>query len=214
MIITTSTGEEIAIDRPTGREINPDVWSMPEGELRRVERHAIGWRMDVVYYDGSGIRAVGDYRPDFITGSPFPKGWQTCAPEARCDIGSPGHVRAVRYLTTPHCTPHPYCACGLRLMETIGLVSALVGRRGEQFLAEWARPEDQVDTALCISAVVGRGLTCNGESLDPDGTLRTQWLALDDVLLMGAKDGHVAEMFNGTGMDVRVVPDLAALQDA
>jgi len=214
MIITTNTGEQITIDRPNGREVNPDVWSMPEGELRRVERLAVGWRMDVVYYDDSGIRAVGNYRPEHILGSPFPKGWQTCAPEAQCDIGSPGHVRAVRYLRTPHCTPHPYCACGLRLMESIGLVSALVGRRGEQFLSEWARPEDQVETVLCISAVVGVGLTCNGESLDPDGTLRTQWLALDDVLLMGEKDAQVAELFNGSGMDVRVVPDLGALQDA
>lgn len=99
-------------------------------------------------------------------------------------------------------------------MESISQVSALVGRRGEQFLSEWARTEEQVETALCISAVVGVGLTCNGESLDPDGTLRTQWLALDDVLLMGATDAHVAELFSGTGMDVRVVPDLAALQDA
>lgn len=37
--------------------------------------------------------------------------------------------------------------------------------------------------------------------------LRTQWLALDDTLLMGENDAHVAELFNGTGMDVRVVPD-------
>lgn len=117
---------------------------MPEGELRRVERFTVGWRMDVVYYDDSGIRAAGNYRPDFILGSPFPKGWQTCAPEAQCDVGSPGEARAVRYLRSPHGTPHPYCSCGLRLMERVGQVSELVGRRGEQFLSEWSTPEEGV----------------------------------------------------------------------
>jgi len=68
--------------------------------------------------------------------------------------------------------------------------------------------------ALCISAVVGLGLACAGSANDPAGTIRTQWLALDEHLIFGGGDAHVAEMFEGTGMDVHVVPDLAALRDA
>lgn len=60
-------------------------------------------------------------------------------------------------------------------------------------------------------AVVAVGLTCNGEELDPAGTIRSQWLALDDVLIMGEKDASAAALFENTGMNVFVVPDLANL---
>lgn len=214
MIITTSTGDRFWIDRPQGREVNPEVWAMPEGQLREVRNLALGWRMDVVYYDDSGIRAVGNYRPEHIPGSPFPAGWQTCAPEAECHTGPRGNMRVTRYVPGPHCIPHPECGCGLRLMEHVGQVSKLVHEKGDQFLTEWTRDEEGVQHALCISAVVAAGLTCNGEELDPEGTIRTQWLALDDVLILSEKDAQVAALFGNTGMNVLVVPDLAALQDA
>ncbi|QWS34046.1 hypothetical protein [Curtobacterium aetherium] len=213
MIITTGSGQEITIDRPHGREINPDVWAMPDGELRRVQRLALGWRMDVVYYDDSGIRAIGQYRPEHIDGSPFPTGWNSCTPRAECYTGPSGHMRVTRYVAEPHPSPLPQCGCGLRLMEHIGQVSELVRERGDQFLSEWSLPSEPVQHALCISSVVGLGLTCNGEELDPEGTIRTQWLALDDHLLFGQQDAHVAEMFRQTSMDVHVVPDLGALRD-
>lgn len=211
MIITSSEGQEFSINRPHGREINPDVWAMPEGELRRVQRLALGWRMDVVYYDETGVRAIGNYRPEHIFGSPFPAGWRTCAPEAECHTGPRGNMRVTRYVPGPHCVPHPECGCGLRLMEHVGQVSKLVGEKGDQFLTEWSRDEDGVQQAICISAVVAVGLTCNGEELDPEGTIRTQWLALDDILIMGEKDAHVAALFDKTGMTVQVVPVLGDL---
>lgn len=210
MIITTAEGESFAIDRPHGRDINPDVWAMPDGELRMVRKMALGWRMDVVYYDDSGIRAVGAYRPEHIAGSPF-AGWGTCAPQAECYLGAEGHMRAARYVAEPHASPHPQCGCGLRLMEHISQVSQLVRERGEQFLEEWSITTEPVQHALCISSVVGLGLTCPADGKDPVGTIRTEWLALDDVLLFGQQDAHVAEMFAGTGMSPIVVPDLSTL---
>ncbi|PYY38844.1 hypothetical protein [Curtobacterium sp. MCPF17_046] len=213
ILITTDTGEEITIDRPVGREVNPDVWAMPTGELRSLGRYAIGWRMDAVYYDDdSGIRAVGAYRPENVKGSPFHPAWATCAPEAGCRLGLADMMSNPLRMVGSHSHPHPECTCGHRLMETIGQVSELLQMRGAEYLDQARVYPKPVQTALCISSVVGLGLACAGSDNDPEGTIRTQWLALDEHLLLGQQDAHVADMFNG--MDIRVVPDLAALHDA
>jgi hypothetical protein len=208
MIINAGT---IEIDRPSGREINPDVWVMPRGEMRMVDRPAVGWRMDVVYYDESGIRAVGLYRPENTEGSPFPDGWASCAPQAECQTGLNGNIRASSFILGLHSHPHPDCGCGLRLMEHVGQVSKYVREKGDQFLREWSQTSEPVQMALCISSVVGLGKTCAGEELDPEGTIRTEWLALDSYLIFGQKDAHVAAMVSHTGMTAIVVPDLGGI---
>jgi len=112
MVITTATGDRINIDRPTGRAVNPDVWVMPDGQLRSLGRYAIGWRMDAVYYDDSGVRAVGAYRPENVKGSPFHPAWGTCAPEAACSLGLADIVSNPLRMMSSHSHPHPDCTWG------------------------------------------------------------------------------------------------------
>lgn len=201
------------IRRGTGRAANPQIWDLKNGQLAIANAPILGWRIEPFAYDKTGIIGVGQFRPSPPGESPFGTNINAFPP-ATCNTVqhlresgvSPKEMRTVE-----HEAPHPQCTCGLRIVHDVKEIARFFhrhrGNMGYDKLHKGAKDSS------AVFAVRGLGLTARSVEFkrfhDPSGTVRTQHVALEAVVLLDSEDSFAAPMFKDLGFDVHVVDRLA-----
>lgn len=211
------------INRPLGREVYPKAWKLPNGKRIEAERYVLGWRVLPIAYNDDGIQgAMGVRRSPSYESSPFGAG-SSSLPRAICN--GPGMLTgpdkellkgSVARHPRQYDSPHPKCTCGIRIVHDVKDAAKFYFRHREEY-AKWEAGQG-VKTATVLQAVRGGGYVCRSVEFknfaDPEGTVRTEFVAMDTVVLLDSADAHVAPMFEAIGITAHVIDNLAQAHEA
>lgn len=213
--------QPFTIDRDKGRDVNRPAWDLRNGQLFRAEAPLLGWRIAPFAYSDRGIEGVGEFRPSPRGESPFGDGINSLPP-ARCrGLGralAPDGARLLESIILgPHTAPHPKCTCGYRLVHDVKDIARYLHRHRNEAGGFTNLPEGMHES-VAIFAVRGLGLTTRSVEFkhfnDPLGTVRTQHVSLEAIVLLGQEDAHTAPMFEALGFTVHVLENLTGAHEA
>lgn len=212
--------QPFSIDRDKGREINVKAWDLKNGVLFRAAAPLLGWRVAPFAYSARGVVGVGEFRPAPRGESPFGTGINSLPP-SRCRgvemlLGPDGAMLHGSVVTTPHTAPHPKCTCGYRLVHDVKDIAGFLDRQGHAL--GFTDLPNGVRQSAAIFAVRGLGLTTRSVEFkhfsDPPGTIRTQHVSIEAIVLLGREDAHTGPLFAALGFQVHVLDNLTGAHEA
>lgn len=212
--------QPFTINRQKGREVSPKPWDLKNGQLFRAAAPLLGWRIAPFAYSDRGIEGVGEFRPSPAGESPFGDGINSLPPAScrgRAMLRGPeGALLLESVFMAPHEAPHPDCTCGYRLVHDVKDIARFFHRHrqamGFKYLTAGMRQ------SAAIFAVRGRGLTTRSVEFkhfnDPFGTVRTQHVSMEAIVLLECGDAHTAPLFEALGFEVHILDDLTKAHEA
>lgn len=208
------------IDRVKGRDVNGIAWDLQNGTLFRADAPLLGWRIAPFAYNDEGIRGVGQFRPSKPGETPFGTGINSLPP-AVCHgrqmlLGRDRALLQGSVLMAPHASPHPRCTCGYRLVHDVKDIARFFHRHKQSLGFTYL--EAGAKSSAAIFAVQGLGLTARSVEFkhfsDPHGTVRTQYVSMEAIVLLDRSDAHCAPLFEKLGFQVHVLEELTGAHEA
>lgn len=208
------------IDRPKGRDINATAWDLKKGKLFRAAAPLLGWRIAPFAYSDRGIEGVGGFRPSPRGESPFGDGINSLPPAScrgRAMLQGPDSALLLgSVLSEPHSAPHPDCTCGYRIVHDVKDIARFFYRHKQNL--GFTNLTKGMRESSAIFAVRGRGLTARSVEFkhfdDPFGTVRTQHVSMEPIVLLGHGDAHTSPLFEALGFTAHILDDLTKTHEA
>jgi 8-oxo-dGTP pyrophosphatase MutT (NUDIX family) len=208
------------IDRLPGREVNAPAWDLKNGQLFRAATPLLGWRVAPFAYSERGIEGVGAFRPSEAGETPFGTGINSLPPVecwGAAKLRGPGRrLYESNIVFGPHPIPDPDCMCGYRIVHGVKETAKFFYRHRR--MMRFASLTEGFRESSAIFAVQGLGLTARSVEFknygDPAGTIRTEHVSMEPLVLLDAEDAHAAPMFEALGVLAHVVENLPQAHEA